>query len=285
MLYDESGSQRKGQSFTIRIAMDCDSTMHSASLSDGTEAHLWYVWTERVRSQRLQAAYRELMDPSERQRNDRFHSAQRRHEHLVTRALVRTTLSLYHPTVDPATWGFTANQYGRPEVAYPACNPKLFFNLSHTDGLVACLVAAERDIGVDVEKITRSQVGGIEIAESHFSTAEVEDLRSLPASEQRDRFFDYWTLKEAYIKARGLGLQIPLDQFTFHVLARPVGGWRRAKAPPISISFGSQIHDDPGSWQFELLRLTESYRLAMALRRRQAADLRVRIQAVIPLLT
>jgi 4'-phosphopantetheinyl transferase len=242
------------------------------SIADRHEVHVWYVMTDQVTDERLLPTYYGLLNPAERERNSRFVFPSGRREHLVTRALIRTTLSRYHPTVDPRAWQFTTNAFGRPELASPLCEPRLRFNLSHTDGMIVCLVAADREVGIDVENVMRRQVDGVDIADHYFSVTEVADLRRLPRSEQRDRFFDYWTLKEAYIKARGLGLQLPLDQFSFHL----------GHGLPISISFGPRIADDPASWQFDLQRLTPSHRLALALRRHDEPALAVRIWPVAP---
>jgi 4'-phosphopantetheinyl transferase len=212
------------------------------------------------------------MTPAERERNSRFVFPNGRREHLVTRALIRTTLSRYHPAVDPRDWQFTTGAFGRPELAGPTCEPRLRFNLSHTDGLIVCLVAIGRAVGIDVEDVTRTNLAGVDIADQYFSSTEVAELRSLPPSARPDRFFDYWTLKESYIKARGLGLQVPLDQFSFHL-----GG-----DLPIRISFGPGITDDPARWQFDLQRLTPRHRLALALSRHHEPDLAVRIQPIVP---
>jgi 4'-phosphopantetheinyl transferase len=242
------------------------------SLLDGHQVHIWYVMTDQVTDERRLATYHELMTPDERERNRRFVFPRGRHEHLVTRALVRTTLSRYHPAVEPQAWQFTTNAFGRPEVAAPMCQPRLRFNVSHTDGAIVCALAVDREIGIDVELVTRKLMDGVDIADQYFSALEVADLRSLPPSKQADRFFDYWTLKEAYIKARGLGLQLPLDQFSFHL----------RDDVPISISFGPGITDDPASWQFDLRRLTPTHRLALALRRAGEPDLAVRMWPVVP---
>ena len=242
------------------------------SLAHGHEVHVWYVMTDRLTDERLLASYDELMNPAERQRNRRYVFPAGRREHLVTRALIRTTLSRYHPTVDPRDWEFVTNPYGRPEVAGPICQPRLRFNLSNTDGLIVCLVAVDREVGIDVENVTRRVLDGVDIADHYFSGTEVAELRSLPSSKQPDRFFDYWTLKEAYIKARGLGLQLPLDQFSFHL----------GNNPPIRITFGPGIADDAASWQFDLQRLTPNHRLALAVRRYDEPDLTVRLWPVVP---
>ena len=241
-----------------------------ASLVAG-EVHLWYAFPDRLSNERLLAAYRALMSPEELEQNHRFVFPAGRHQHLVTRALVRTTLSAYCPDVDPRAWQFTTGPQGRPEVATPRRRPTLRFSLSHTDGLIACLVAAEREIGVDVEDTTRrASIEGI--AERYFSPAEARDLRALAADEQRERFFEYWTLKEAYVKARGLGLQLPLDQFSFELVA----------GQPITMTFGPGIRDDPASWQFQLLRPTPRHCLALAIRRVGEPDLAVRVWPTIP---
>jgi 4'-phosphopantetheinyl transferase len=264
------------------------------ALADGHEAHLWHVDPEQVTDDLLLAAYRDLLSPAERERMARFAFERLRRDYLVTRALVRTTLSIYQPAVDPRSWQFVANPYGRPEIQAPLAAPRLRFNLSHTDRSIVCLVAVEREIGVDVEDTARAGSFGTEIAQRFFSPLEVAELQSLPPEAQPSRFFDYWTLKEAYIKARGLGLQLPLDQFSFHLGApapgsdRRPGGHpsRRASVPanPIRISFGPQIPDDPATWQFDLRDLAPRHRLAVAMRRApNEPDLTLRLLPVVPL--
>lgn len=229
------------------------------------EAHLWYVRSDEVHDPRLLERYRALLAPDEARQHLRFVFPEGRHEYLLTRALVRTVLSRYAPEVAPEAWIFTRTAHGRPEIAGPAGAPAFRFNLSNTRGLIACLVASGHEVGVDVEDTSRAGET-VEIAEHYFSPSEAAALRSLPAERQRARFFEYWTLKESYIKARGLGLAIPLDQFSFEL-----GG------PEIRISFDPRLADDPSIWQFSLLRPTERHAMAAALRgdpRRVAIDLR-----------
>lgn len=242
-----------------------------------TEAHLWYVVPEAIDDPALLAAYDALLTPVERARNRRFVFARHRHQDLVTRALVRTVLSTYCPSVEPQAWQFESNPYGRPEISAPLVRPGLRFNLSHTDGLVVCLVADSHEIGVDVENLTRGS-DTVEIAERYFSPDEARTLRTWPVEQQPDRFFDYWTLKEAYIKARGLGLQIPLDQFTM----QPDGAPRHADTrTQIGVRFGPGINDDPRRWQLALLDLTPRHRVAVAIRR-SGADLMLRRFQTVP---
>ena len=254
--------------------------MRASSLD--SEVHLWYVEPEAIRDPSLLDAYDILLTPSERERNRRFVFARHRHQDLVTRALVRSVLSTYHPSVEPRAWQFEIGAFGRPEIAAPPVQPTLRFNLSHTDGMIVCLVAGDREIGVDVEDTRRSGYT-VEIADRYFSPAEVRELRSWPDERQPERFFDYWTLKEAYIKARGLGLQIPLDQFTMQPPGyRPGFQSSDRVAGPIRIAFGPKIADDPLSWQLLSLDLTARHRAAVAIRR-QGADLTLRLIRTVPL--
>jgi 4'-phosphopantetheinyl transferase len=241
------------------------------------EVHLWYLLTERVTDRGLLAEYEGLLAPAERVRRDRYRFEHSRREYLLTRALVRTTLSRYAP-VAPAAWTFRENKYGRPEIDPTVAPPtahSLRFNLSNTQGLIACVVALTREVGVDVEDTQRpgETVG---IADSFFAPPEVKELRALRADLRRSRFFDYWTLKEAYIKARGMGLQIPLDQFWFVLDA----------GPRVRIGFGEGLDDDEDTWQFEQFKdrpLSPGHRTAAAVRRGSDPDLRFVVRHTVPL--
>src|SRR4029453_1384894 len=113
------------------------------------------VETTKVDHATLSPSYRDLITPDENERMVRFVFERDRRQFLITRALVRTMLSRY-AEVAPRDWRFVTNQFGRPEVLdRPAHVPDLRFNLSHTDGLIACAVTVGREVGVDVENITR----------------------------------------------------------------------------------------------------------------------------------
>jgi 4'-phosphopantetheinyl transferase len=234
------------------------------------EVHLWYVLPDAIDDASLLAAYDVLLAPPERKRRDRYLFERSRREYLMTRALVRSTLSRY-ARVPPEAWTFRDNAWGRPEIGLPE-HAWLRFNLSNTRGLIACVVARELEIGVDVED-TERQGQTVAIADRFFSSREVVALRALPLTAQRDRFFDYWTLKEAYIKARGMGLAIPLDQFSFLL----------DEAPPIRIAFAPELDDDPSAWQFEQFVLSPRHETAAAVRRGQGRDVRFVVCETVPL--
>jgi 4'-phosphopantetheinyl transferase len=214
-------------------------------------------------------AYLALLAPEEHERMARLVFERDRRRFLLTRALVRTMLSRY-AVVPPAAWAFIANVHGRPEILdRPRGVPDLRFNLSHTEGLIACAMTIGREVGVDVEHVQRRLTQ--DVAGRFFAPSEVNNLKALPDDEQARAFFDYWTLKEAYIKARGFGLALPLGDFAF-TLAPP--------APP-QIAFEPALEDDPATWQFVQDWPTPVHRLALAVRR-EGADLPVRIRKVVP---
>lgn len=241
-----------------------------------TTTEVVHVWTVKqddplVRS-RL-AAYETMLTDDELQRATRFAMADDRTRFIIGRVLARTMLSR-HAEIAPREWPIQIDQRGRPELrARPAGAPDLRFNLSHTPGLIACGVAIGREVGVDVEYVGRQLVHDT-IPERFFSTREVADLRALPPEEQVRVFFDYWTLKESYIKARGLGLALPLGQFTFV---------RRPSQPPV-IEFAPELPDDPASWQFAQFWPTRDHRMAVAVRRR-GPDLPIVVAEVVPEVT
>ena len=145
--------------------------------------------------------------------------------------------------------------------------PDLRFNISHTDGLIACAVTIGREVGVDVEHVGRHLTH--DVAGRFFAAEEVTDLQALPPDDQQRIFFDYWTLKEAYIKARGFGLALPLGDFAFKL---------NPPHPP-AITFAPSLDDDPSTWQFMQDWPTPQHRLGLAVRR-EGSDLPVRIRFV-----
>ncbi len=178
----------------------------------------------------------------------RFHFARNRHQYLVTRALIRSSLSACYP-VDPAAWQFGTNRYGKPGITHPDTALPLRFNLSHTQGLTVCAITRDYAIGVDVENPQRSTQSGFSHLASYFSAREIEDLCNLPADQQQQRFFDYWTLKESYIKARGEGLAIPLSKFSFLFTGNQLTEFR----------VEPDLQDNADCWQFWRIAMADQY--------------------------
>jgi 4'-phosphopantetheinyl transferase len=245
----------------------CDSKL----LATADEIHLWLAfYDEGIDEQRL-TTYREMLCESEREQYPRFYFANDRRRYLVTRALVRTILSRYAP-VRPEDWVFSTNEYGRPEIQQAqAREAQLSFNISHTRNLIVLGVTRQRELGVDVENVRRREPS-IDIAERFFAPEEIAALAAVPAEQQLDRFFEYWTFKESYIKARSKGLSIPLDKFAF----------RYRDEHRVELAIHPDLADDPARWQFWQFRPTMDYVVAICAERTGIQSPRFVVKKVIP---
>lgn len=232
--------------------------------------HLWFAFPGDIADPELLARYRDWLSDEERAQWQRFHFERHRHQYLVTRALVRSTLSRY-VDVAPKDWRFSRNAHGKPDILPGLTERPLRFNLSHTDGLVLCGVVLRHDIGVDVECRERNNATA-SIAEHYFSAQEVAALRALPKERQKHRFFDYWTLKEAYIKARGIGLSLPLQQFTFEL----------AEQRAATIRFDSRMQEHAAHWRFWRIEVSERHVAAVAVQSAEGKDFELTMRTVVP---
>jgi 4'-phosphopantetheinyl transferase len=214
---------------------------------------LWCFYYCRLSNSGLFAAYENLMTSEEHARYRAFRFERDRLMFLATRALQRTALSAY-VDVSPGAWRFAQGEHGKPYIAEPTGLPSLHFNLTNTRGLVVCAISrAHRRLGVDAEWLQR-KVDPVELADSHFSSTEFRALRALPYALQSDRFFRYWTLKESYIKARGLGLALPLEQFSFLL----------DDGPSIRLAFSPELPDHPPRWRCALFAASPCHMLAVS---------------------
>lgn len=233
---------------------------------------VWCFSYETVCDSALLNSYEALMTEDERARFNKFKFERDRLLFLATRALVRTVLSNYID-VPPSDWRFVYDKYGKPHVSTPATSESIFFSLTNTPGLVICAVSHVYDqIGVDAEWLERP--GDIAaLADHYFSPLEVQALRALPSAQQRDRFFRYWTLKESYLKARGLGLSLPLNQFSFLL----------DDGSEIHVVFESRLTDSPTQWSFVQFTIGSSYIVALGVKT-GGTSLTVRMINYVPLL-
>jgi 4'-phosphopantetheinyl transferase len=234
------------------------------------EIHLWLVCPQKIRQQSLLKHYRSLLNAEERVRWQRFKFEKHQHQYLVTRALVRTTLSRYAPIM-PKEWAFSNNKYGKPEISPPQ---NLFFNLSHTHSLIVCAIVREKNIGVDVETIEH-KTSLLEIAQRFFSTQEFTRLSAESGIQQKQRFFQYWTLKEAYIKAKGLGLSQPLNQFSFEI---------NPQSQQLTLSFDPQLSENFRHWSCWLLQMETQHFLSLCLYNPQPINYKLRLNYITPFL-
>ena len=242
---------------------------HSPSLMSPS-IRLWLTEDPAVSDAALLAEYQRWLSPEEQARHQRFRFERHRHQFLVSRALLRTVLADLM-ACEPTDIRYRLNKWGKPALDLPGADD-LVFNLSHTDGLIVLAVAhgfRNLELGVDVEHLGRKAETG-RLAERYFSPRECADLLALDEAGQRGRFFDLWTLKEAYIKAVGMGLAIPLDAFSFSF-----------DQDRINIAFsGVRAGDDPRRWQFAQWHLpgtegSEGHQLALALCGECAVDVQI----------
>jgi 4'-phosphopantetheinyl transferase len=196
------------------------------------EIHLWWGTAEDFADER----WMDLLSGEERRRHAAYRFERDRAHYLAAHALTRTALSHY-ADVEARAWRFVAGYAGKPAIANEL-DRAIGFSLSHADGLVACAIAAECDVGLDVENIGRT----IGAAEMRFVLAPAE-RRQIETGEAS--FFDFWTLKEAYLKAKGVGLMEALDQTCFRI-------------------DGDRVEFQEAGWSFFRSRPTPRHQMAVA---------------------
>jgi 4'-phosphopantetheinyl transferase len=236
------------------------------------DVELWAAFSEEIRDPALLARYRELLTDDERAREMRFRFASDQHRFLLTRALVRTALSKY-VDVAPHAWRFAPDAFGRPQIQNTDAGvAEITFNISHTHGLIILGVTHRKALGIDTEHLW-SRTASTAVADRFFSPSEAEALRELPETVRRERFFDYWTLKESYIKARGRGLSLGLASFGFD-LGQP---------KRISAWFRPEVEDAAPHWQFWQFNPSSDHVAAVCLQRIGEHPLHLTMKKVVPL--
>ncbi len=221
--------------------------------SPATDANVFICRPETICDPALLRSYELLLDERERLQLSRFRFRQDAHTFLVTHALVRVALSEFGG-IDPREWKFKANEFGRPEVESP--KTELRFSLTHCNHLVACIVTAGSEPGIDAEEI-RDTGDLLDLGTRYFSLSESAALRACSKEMMLKRFFSLWTLKEAYSKARGLGLSLPLSEYSFDL----GGQFIVLRCSRESDRFSSE-------WTFTLTRPTARHVLATAVHHR-----------------
>jgi len=216
----------------------------------GDEVHVWRVpldWP-----QDYVTHFRDLLTPDELSRAERYYHEEDRRRFLIARGMLRTILGRYL-RLDPDQLRFTYGNRGKPALTSVFARETLSFNLSHALGLLLVAVTRNRRVGVDVEEI-RLLPDLEQLAERFFAVPEKQALQALPPDERREAFFKLWTCKEAFAKARGDGLWLPLDRF--HIA--PVAGG----SPP-----ELHIPGDPGEaarWTLREIKPAPGYLATLA---------------------
>lgn len=227
------------------------------------DIHLWMVNPKEITETSL---LRELLSTSECEKVDRYRSVSSQHTALITRSFIRLLLSHYCP-VSPQQWQFTIGALGKPEIKNPPFN--LRFNLSHNNELIICALCLNNDIGCDIENLSR-KISVNAIVERFFSAQEAQLIKAEPT-----RFFEYWTLKEAFVKATGLGISQGLDTFSFEINSASKLNFN----DNIKLTFMQNCQQQSAqNWYQALLFPDEKHCIGLSVNNQQQAELKPNIR-------
>lgn len=181
-----------------------DQPLHSLTLG-ADEVHLWHTKLD----DQLADSLKLILSEDEIFRANRFHFARDRNHFIVARGLLRKLVAAYLGT-ESADLQFSYGDKGKPSL--PDSGSSINFNLAHSHCMAIYAFSQGRELGVDIEFV-KEELEAEKIAERFFSRREIDALRTVPIELRKQAFFNCWTRKEAYIKARGEGLSMPLDEF------------------------------------------------------------------------
>jgi phosphopantetheinyl transferase len=219
---------------------------------NASDVHIWCRSTESLDGEAVRSADQHLSF-EERVRRDRFHFEADRRDFTIAHDLLRRALSK-HTGIASADLRFATSGHGKPSI--DSADPQLralSFSLSHTRGFVACAVTSHAPLGIDVEQVGQSQ-NVREVANRYFSEKEAAWLRRSPDELRSVRFAELWTLKEAFLKAIGVGLSGSLADASF---------WFDELAP---IEFSTSSTIGSHGWHFALFEPIFNLRLGIAIR-------------------
>lgn len=219
-----------------------------SSLDEPRTIRVWHAHvTEAFAADGRESQAAARLGTTERARYDRFRHDVDRRMFLLGRVMARGAVGAALG-VDPWSWAWREGTRGRPEIARADCS--INFNIAHSAGLVVCAISPDGVVGIDVEARNRTPLERALIARC-CSPEEAADVEASGAA-WPDRFLQYWTLKESYLKAVGLGISVPLAEVRFSIAPAP-----RARFT------GSLAGADAG-WAFDLTTLGDAYYLAVA---------------------
>ena len=205
------------------------------------EVHVWRATLDQTPSQ-IQSCFHHLA-ADELARAERFYFDRDREHFVVARGVLRVILGRTLNRA-PESLSFCYGSHGKPALAGELDRDAIHFSVSHSNGVALYAVTRGREVGVDLEHI-RTDLAVAEIAERFFSRREITTLRTLPPELQCQAFFHCWTRKEAYIKARGEGLSLPLDQFDVSLLPGEPAAVLGTRQDPSEASRWSLLELDP----------------------------------------
>lgn len=227
--------------------------MIAPDLLRGSRIELGFLSFQAPPQGKALAEVRSWMSKEEWERHHRYQVESKRMEDLWSRWIVRRTLARILDQ-SPPHLQFESDDHGRPRLCDHANPLRLDFNLTNTEGCVALVSALGARVGCDVEMVHRD-VPAERLAERHFAEPEIRAMMALQKEQRALRFFEIWTLKEAFVKARGTGLTTPLSEFAFHF----DGG-------EVRIEIQDHLRETPSHWQFARFWPSPSHLLSLACR-------------------
>ena len=216
------------------------------------ELHVWTAAPADFAGSAVATDYHSILSDGEKTQYLRFHFDKDRYHYLIAHLLVRYVLSQY-VSIRPEAWCFSKGAKGKPAIDPACCTLPLQFNLTHTDGLVACAVSWENAVGLDAENIGRVK-DPMQLATKIFTQEERVLLGQLTGAAQDEYFCALWVLKEAYVKAIGAGIGFGVEKLHFQLAPH--------QCP--KVQFIPSSLDQPTNWQFGLYRFTEQHQMAIA---------------------
>lgn len=244
---------------------------------EGREVRIFYLFPDLDLTETREEALSRFLSRAEIDRARGTKSDVARAQFFWGRALVRRVLGAWL-TRDAREAPICTDEEGKLYLENRQGERPLDFNVTHKPGCIAAAFVCGADVGVDVETYTPERANE-KIARRYFAESEVAQLEGLPPDLLAWRFFRFWTLKEAYIKARGLGLKIPLKDFAYSFRD---GGILEQSAEGVRIDFSGSIDDDPDAWQFHTRRLGTDHLLSLAIRAGGARPPDLRFQEITP---
>jgi len=241
---------------------------------------VWYMTTGDAPDGIRLDGLRAILDAGELEHERRYRLERLRKQHVVTRALVRSALERL--TGDAAeSFRFVVGPYGKPRLVDEDRYPWRF-SLSHADGAVLCAVADRIDLGADLERLDRRV--NLDIAERYFTKREIAQIHAAPEADRPRRFLDFWTLKEAFLKAMGTGLATPLSRFTFGIDSPPPD---RAdpQCPPIAprLEWVAPELGTAAEWRCRSFTIDGDYVGAVVARAPDASEIELTIRSCRPI--
>ncbi len=217
------------------------------------EIHIWIANPDAISHKQMEARYYNLLSSEEQNRYRRFHFVKDRRIYLSAHVFVRAVLSRY-TRILPELICFSYGIYGKPQLDLPDLNVQICYNLTHTHGMIGCVITQGNECGIDLEaKRTIQGMGAI--MSQLFSPDEINLLSNLDRGNRIRHFYYIWTLKEAYAKATGVGINTNLKRVSFVVCNNRV-----------TVDFDETDCGVPDQWSFYLGEPTENHSLAVAVR-------------------